>query len=245
MDSLLDRRAAGLLVTVNDIGLLSEVRPMDKEEIHDVFVAGIWVSRASISVFLIELSGSGDFSLVNELDSARSLPKKFWAPFDPVLIDSPLDKRGRRDRGSVDEEFTASPERPDEDTDDAVEYDLWSSGMRSELLGSMMPIGEKMSSKGAIRPCRESMYVRLQDKASKNNMIIDYATWVIMTWTILCWLGSKSLSILTCESLVFYWCMQKNACGERGVWNLDMSHFCGENYGFIRCLIKEIYSIWF
>lgn len=76
MDSLLDRQAAGLLVTVNDIGLLSEVRPMDKEEIHDVFVAGIWVSRASISVFLIELSGSGD-SQVNELDSARSLPKKF------------------------------------------------------------------------------------------------------------------------------------------------------------------------
>jgi len=84
IDSLLDRRAAGLLVTVNDIGLLSEVRPMDKEEIHDVFVVGIWVSRASISVFLIELSGSGDFSSeidvasqVNELDSARSLPKKF------------------------------------------------------------------------------------------------------------------------------------------------------------------------
>jgi hypothetical protein len=84
MDSLLDRRAAGLfLVTVNGIGLLSEVRPMEKEEIQDVFVEGTWVSRASISVFPIELSGSGDFSSenaasqVNELDSARSLPKKF------------------------------------------------------------------------------------------------------------------------------------------------------------------------
>ena len=83
MDSLLDRRAAGLLVTVNDIGLLSEVRPMDKEEIHDVFVPGIWVSRALISVFLVATSGLGDFSSeiaasqVNELDSARSLPKKF------------------------------------------------------------------------------------------------------------------------------------------------------------------------
>lgn len=183
MDSLLDRRAAGLfLVTVNGIGLLSEVRPMEKEEIQDVFVEGTWVSRASISVFPIELSGSGDFSSenaasqVNELDSARSLPKKFWAPFDPVLIDSPLDKRDRRGRGSRDEKFTASPERPDEDrVDDAVEYNLWSSGMQSELLGSMMPIGEKMSSKEAIRPCErgEENYMRLQVKASKNNMIID------------------------------------------------------------------------
>jgi hypothetical protein len=56
---------------------------MEKEEIQDVFVEGIWVSRASISVSLIELSGSGDFSSenaasrVNELDNARSLPKKF------------------------------------------------------------------------------------------------------------------------------------------------------------------------
>jgi hypothetical protein len=39
----------------------------------------------------------------------------------------------------------------------------------------MMPIGEKMSSKEAIRPCErgEENYMRLQVKASKNNMIID------------------------------------------------------------------------
>lgn len=85
------------------------------------------------------------------MDSARSLPKKFCAPFDPARMDSPLDRRRRR--GSV--EFMESDERPDEEADDAVEYDRWSSGMLLRL-GVEEPIevsiGVKMSLllKGAI-----------------------------------------------------------------------------------------------
>jgi hypothetical protein len=71
-------------------------------------------------------------------------------------MDSPRDRR-RRPRGScVDAEFTvSSDERPDEEADDAVEYDLWSSGMPLRS-GVEEPIevsrGVKMSSllKGAI-----------------------------------------------------------------------------------------------
>lgn len=74
------------------------------------------------------------------------------------------------------EEFTASPKRPDEDRDDAVEYDLWSSVIL-ELLGSMMPIGEKMSSKGAIiRSCRErreNVYASARQNKQKQ---YDYIT---------------------------------------------------------------------
>jgi hypothetical protein len=37
---------------------------------------------------------------------------------------------------------------------------------------------------------------------------------------------------------------ENNRCGgERGIWNLDMSHFCVENYGFIRYLILEVDQI--
>ena len=89
-------------------------------------------------------------SLLSDMDSARSLPKKFCAPFDPARMDSPRDRR-RRPRGScADAEFTVSTdERPDEEADDAVEYDLWSSGMP---LRSGVEEGVKMSSllKGAI-----------------------------------------------------------------------------------------------
>jgi hypothetical protein len=53
-----------------------------------------------------------------------------------------------------------------------VEDDLWSSGMQLELLGSMMPIGEKMSSKGAIRPCRERRE-KLYASASKKQYDYD------------------------------------------------------------------------
>jgi hypothetical protein len=90
------------------------------------------------------------------MDSARSLPKKFCAPFDPARMDSPRDRR-RRPRGScLDAEFTVSSvERPDEEADDAVEYDRWSSGMplRSGVEEPIeVSIGVKMSSllKGAI-----------------------------------------------------------------------------------------------